>query len=162
MYTKSIPFKDFNDKPRNQTVHFNLTSREVFKLLVEFKAIFEWQESIKGELRDVSTPEVLAFYNNFEEILLTAWGVPSEDGLHFRKAGRYEFEESALFNACMLIYVSDPRETSALLDGLMPKDMQEIVKKADSNMAELANDPSTDDALRKEIERLRAQVAGDN
>lgn len=158
MYTKSVPFRDFNDKPRTQTVHFNLTEREVFKLLAEFKAVFDWQESLKGDERELSTAEVIEFYNNFEEILLSAWGEPSEDGLHFRKSGRYDFEESALFAACMVEFVSDPRETSKLIDGLMPKNLQDIVKKADENLALMAKDANNDEDVRAELARLRARV----
>lgn len=158
MYTKSIPFKDFKDKPRNSTVHFNLTEREVFKLLSEFKTIFAWKDSLKGEERELETEEVLAFYNAFEEVLLAAYGVPSEDGLHFRKAGRFEFEESAVFNACMVEFVSNPQETGKLLEEIMPKGMEELVRKAEANMADVAK--NTDDKdLQREIELLRSRLA---
>lgn len=159
MYTKSVPFTDFHGKPRNQKVNFNLEEREVFKLIVEFQAIFDWQESIKDEdERILDIVEVRAFYNNFEEILLSAWGEPSEDGLHFRKAGRYDFEESKLFAAYMKMCVEDQREANALLDGLMPKGLQDMVKKADANLAALANDPNASESLQAEVARLRAQV----
>jgi hypothetical protein len=141
-------------------VHFNLEEREVFKLLVEFQAIFKWQESIKSEeVRELDTVEVIAFYNNLEEILLNAWGVPSEDGLYFRKGGRYDFEESKLFAAVMKMFVEDPKEANALLDGLMPKGLQDMVKKADANMADLAKNPDTDAELRRQIDELRSQLA---
>jgi ribosomal protein L12E/L44/L45/RPP1/RPP2 len=161
VYTKMVPFKDLNGKPRNIQVNFNLFEREVFKLLAEFQAIFKWQESIKdAEMRDLPTEEVVGFYNNFEEILLSAYGEPSEDGLYFHKGGRrFEFEESAVFNACMVSYVTDPTTTQELLDGLMPKDMQEMVKKADANMAALAASDTSDAVVQAEIEKLRAQLA---
>lgn len=153
MYTKQVPFKDFNGKPRNETVHFNLTEREVFKLLGEFKAVFDWHDSLKGPQRELHTDEVVAFYNAFEEILLSAYGVPSEDGLHFRKGGRYDFEESAVFNACMVEFVSNPIETGKLLEQIMPKGMEEMVRKADASIA-----GSSDEELKAEVARLRAQL----
>jgi hypothetical protein len=159
VYSKTVPFKDLNGKPRNEVVHFNLFEREVFKLLVEFQNIFKWQESIKGETREVETREVVEFYDNFERILLEAWGEPSSDGLHFRKGGRYDFEESALFNACMVLFVSDPGETSKLIDELMPKDMQELVKTAEVNLAALENAPETTEELKAELARLRAKTS---
>lgn len=159
MYSKSIPFKDFKGNPRNATVQFNLTEPEVFKLLVPLQAIFDWQESLRnsGE-RELTTEEVVEFYNNFEEVLLSAWGEMSEDGLHFRKAGRYEFEESALFAACMNEFVTNPEETQKLIDGIMPKGLQEMVKKADANVSAIENNPNVDDELKVEIARLRAQL----
>lgn len=158
MYTKQIPFKDFLGNPRNETVHFNLTETEVFKLLVEFKAIFEWRDSLKGDVRELETEQVVEFYNSFENILLEAYGVPSPDGMYFRKGGRYDFEESALFNACMVEFVTNPEETTKLVDGLMPKDMENLVRKADDSLAEAAKN-SSDEQLKAELNRLRAQLA---
>lgn len=131
MYSKKIPFKDFKGNPRNQMVHFNLTEREVIKFLPELQSMFNWLESNrKGEQRNLDTNEVRDFYNNFEEVLLEAWGEPSEDGLHFRKGQRYEFEESALFNATMFMFVQQPEETGKMLDGIMPEGLTQLVKNA--------------------------------
>lgn len=157
MYTKTIPYKDFKDNARNETVHFNLTEREVFKLLVEFKTVFEWHESIKGPERTLESEEVVEFYSAFEDILLAAWGVPSDDGKHFRKGGRYDFEESALFNACMVFFVEDPRETNKMLEDLMPSGLEEMIKKADENTLRAISETKDED-VRAELERLRAQV----
>lgn len=160
MYTKKVPFKDFNGTPRNQEVHFNLTEREFFKLLGEFQTVFEWRDSLKkGPERELATEEVVGFYNAFEEILLSAWGVPSEDGLYFRKTGRYDFEESALFSACMVEFVTNPEETGRLIEGIMPKGLDGIVEKADQNLIEMGKN-SKDEDLKAEIERLRAQLDG--
>ena len=159
MYVKSIPFKDFNGKPRNETIHLNLTEREVFKLLVELQSIFSWRDSLQGQdVRELPTEEVVEFYNNLEKVLLDAWGVPSEDGLHFRKAGRYEFEESALFNATMVSFISDPQEAGKMLDGIMPQGMTEIVQKAEGNLEAAAN-AATDEDQKATIARLQAQLA---
>lgn len=158
MYKKNIPHTNFAGKPRNQEVQFNLTEHEVFKLLVEFQAIFEWQKKLEDNPDgQTDTAEVIEFYNNLEEILLSAYGELDESGDHFRKAGRYEFSESSKFHACMKMFVEDPSEANKLLDGLMPKGLQEMVKKADANLAELAKNPDSSDELKLEIERLRAR-----
>ncbi len=160
MYTKKVPFVDYKHNPRNIEVNFNLEEYEVFKLLVEFQAIFEWQESIKGQnVRELPTEDVMRFFTHLEEIILSAWGVPSDDGLYFRKSGRYDFEDSKLRSAVMNMFLEDPQEANKLIDGLMPKGLQDMVKKADANMAAMAKDPNTEEDLRREIDRLRAQVA---
>lgn len=160
MYTKTIPFKDLNGKPRNQTVHFNLFEREVFKLMGELQTVLgyidRWQK--EKESRTIDTPEVLDFYNNFEEILLTAYGTPSDDGLRFDHSGRYEFEDSSCFNAFMMMCVTDPTETSKVINGIMPEGLEDIVRKADENLIQAAKDASTEDQA-DEIARLRAQLA---
>lgn len=159
MYTMTVPYKDFKGNPHTDKVHFNLTEHEVFKLLVEFQAIFDWIESIKGEeVRELKTEEVIEFYNNFETVLLAAYGEPSDDGRFFRKSGRYEFEESAAFAACMVELVSDPRKVNELIDALMPKNLQEIVQKSDANMAAMAKDEGSSAELRAQIAQLQAQI----
>lgn len=160
MYTLKVPYKNFHDQPKNAEVQFNLTIPETFKLLVEFQAIFAWIESIKGEeIRELPTEDVLAFYNNLETILLEAYGESSNDGEYFRKNGRYDFADSAKFPAVMVMFVSDPEEAMRLVDGLMPKDIQELVEKADANMAKLAQNPENTAEFQSELERLRAEVA---
>ena len=161
MYTQNVEFDDFFGKKRKQEVHFNLTEHEVFKLLVEFQAIFEWTDKMQKQDPDAETDtrEVIEFYNNLEEIILASWGVPDPDGLHFRKGGVYDFRESALFHSCMKMFVEDPAMANKLVDGLMPKGLQEMVKKADANLAALAKDPNTTEDMAAELERLRAQVA---
>ncbi len=161
MYTKSVPHKNFLGKPKTQVVHFNLTTHEFFKLLVEFKAIFDWQDRLKDADPDevTDTAEVIAYYTNFEEILLSAYGVPDESGDHFRKAGRYDFAESSLFHACMEMFVSDPMETSKLVDGLVPENLAELIKKLDANTVALLANEETPEAIRAELEKLRAREA---
>lgn len=157
MYTIKVPFKDFKGNPRTKSVDFNLTETEVLKLLAEFKSVLGWVDSLKGQERDLETEEVIGFYNAFEEILLSAYGIPSEDGLHFRKGGRYDFEESALFSACMMEFVTNPEATSKLLEGIMPKGMDELARKADANLAAAAKSAGDED-LKTQIEYLRSQL----
>lgn len=158
MYEKSFPFKTFKGKPGNAVVQFNLSVREVLKNLVTLKAVFEWKDSMNGELRELTTEEVVDFYNHFEGLLLEAWGELSEDGLHFRKAGKYEFEESALFDACMQEFLTNPEETGKLLTSILPDGMEELVRKVDENLA-LSAANATDEDMQKQIAQLQAQLA---
>lgn len=159
-----IPFKGFDGKPHNQKLELNLEVREVVKLLVEFNTVFKWLDVNTGpdkEERELTTEEVVDFYNNLETILLAAWGKMSDDGLYFHKAERYLFEESKLFAATMEMFVSEPSEATKMVDGLMPKGMEELVRKSEGNLENLKNDPGTSEQLRAEIIRLQAQLDQD-
>lgn len=159
MYSKTVAYKDFAEKPRNEKVHFNLMETEVIKLLPEFQTMFSFQDRMKERgSTEISGEETLEFYNALEEIMLASYGVPEGEGRYFRKSGRYDFAESALFNACMMEFVTDPREATAFVDGILPKGMEEIARKVDANYAEAAK-ASTDPAQQQEIARLRAQLA---
>jgi len=158
LYTVSVPFVDYKKKPRTQDVAFNLDVREVFKMLPELKRVFDWLEANKNEEpRDLSPEEVSAFYTDFEDILLSAWGELSEDGMHFRKSGRYEFEESALFNACMWQFVTKPEETGKLMEGILPKELFEMVKNADPEQLAAATGAKVSEQ-QAEIDRLTAEL----
>jgi hypothetical protein len=161
LYTKKLAFKDFKDRPQNMVLHFNLTERQVFTLLVEFQAIMRWRDEIMADPEgQTPTEEVVEFYNNLETILLESYGKPSDDGLYFDHPDQFRFKDSAMFNEIMVQFVSDPTQATELLDGLLPKGLQDMVKKADANIAELAKNPNTDSELRAELERLRARVEG--
>jgi len=159
LYTLSVDYKDYKGRTHNGTkVSFNLDAREVFKMLPELKSTFDWLESNKqSDPRELSVEEVSDFYNNFEGILLTAWGEMSEDGQTFRKGGKYEFEETALFNACMVKFVTQPQETVKLLEGVLPPEMFEMVKKADSDQISAAKQSDTAE-MEAELAALRAKL----
>lgn len=160
MYTKTIPFKDFHGKPRNQIIHLNLSEREVMGLLYEFQSIFSWQDQIKNRaIQDLNTQEVVEFYNNLETILLSAYGVPSEDGLHFDKDGRYKFEQSALFNAVMMMFVKEPEEATKMINELMPKDLEDLVSSADERIEKISASKETPSHVRDELEQMRKELA---
>lgn len=164
MYTVEIEYEDYKKRVRKTSVSFNLDSREVFKMLPELKTTFEWLESNKAEEpRDLSVEEVSNFYTNFENILLEAWGEMSEDGLSFRKGGKYEFEETALFNACMWRFVTKPQDTVKLLEGILPAEMFQMVQNADESQiaAARAAAKDSDKVKDEEIARLRAQLQGE-
>jgi len=159
VYTKKLPFKDFNNQPRNTTLTFNLTEREVFKLMVEFKFIFDWRDRIDVEdLIDVDPADVVEFYNNFEEIVLSAYGVMSQDGLYFDKTGKFKFEESAMFAAYMVETLRDLTEINRFLEGVLPKGMEDLVKAADESLAVAAANSENPAELRAQLAALQAQI----
>lgn len=159
MYSKTVEFKDLNQRPRKVRCHFNLMETEVFKLLVEFRTIMDWRKSMEEEQEErvLDAVEVVTFYTAFEEILLAAYGTPAEDGMSFTKGSRYEFAETLAFNACMMSFVTDPTETGRLLDALLPSGLKDMVEQQDANLAAAAEAAKTVDQ-RQEIERLRAQL----
>lgn len=165
MYTKSVPFKDYNGKPRNLPVHFNLETRDVFKVVGELNRIFKWRDGLKGPERELTDEEMTDFFNDFEAVLLAAWGEPSEDGLYFVRTNRYLFEDSKLFAACMDMFVTDIGEVTRMLNEIMPKGMEEVVKKQAESLEKMQSelpsetDPKTRAAIQAQIEVLNKQLA---
>jgi hypothetical protein len=81
----------------------------------------------------------------------------SEDGQYFRKAGRFEFEESALFSAVMVKFVTNPQEAVRMLENIIPTELFEKVKNANEQQLSAAKSEKTED-LAAENERLRAMI----
>ncbi len=159
MYEKEIFHKNFLGKNRTQTVRFNLTEHEFLKLLVEFKAIFDWQErlSLLNPDAETDTAEVVEFYNNFEEIVLAAWGEPDESGDYFRKSKVWEFRESSLFHATMKMFLENQVERDKFLETLTPPGLKDIVEKADESLLELSKREGLSPEAKERIAALRAQ-----
>lgn len=160
MYTVNVQYTDYAGHAKRKSVAFNLDSREVFKLLVELTSLFEWLKANKesAEKRELSVEEVRDFYNNLEGVMLEAWGEMSEDGEHFRKSERYLFEESKAFDACMWMFVDKPEEAVRLLEGMLPKELYDMVEKATPDQIADATSAKAI-ADQEEIQRLRAQVS---
>lgn len=162
MYTRKVPYKDYKNNPRTEEVNFNLDEREVIKLLNEFKIVTDWYESMTGPRRELETADVVMFYTAFEEILLSAWGVPSEDGRQFRKEGRYDFEQSALFNAAMMEFLTNPKETQKFVEEIVDINrLNELMARMDTNLdsaVEAVKGTDREAELRREIEELRKQL----
>lgn len=158
MYTLSVPYTNYKGTSSRKSVTFNLDGHEVFRMLPELKKVFDWMESNKTqELRELDVYEVREFYTDFEAIILEAYGEMSEDGEHFRKEGKYDFESSALFNACMIMFVTKPEETVKLLEGMMPMELFKAVQNADAGQLAQATEAKVT-VQEAEIARLRAEL----
>lgn len=158
MYKLNVSYTDYKGTARRKDVMFNLDGREVFKLLPELMSVFKWIESNqKDDPRDLNVEEVREFYNHLEGIILDGYGEVTEDGEHFHKAGKFEFEESAAFSACMWLFVSQPQEAVKLLEGLLPKELFEMVKNADADKVNEITESKVQE-LAAENERLRAAM----
>lgn len=163
MYTKRIPFKDLNGKPQNGTVNFYFFEREVFGNIVSLQSLFKFIEDSEGPERQLAARDVQEFYTNLEEVLLNAWCIPSADGQSLDRDGRYEFEKTALFNGTMVYFLEAPTEIGELLQKIMPEGMDNIVKKAEENIAKAASEaetPETAARIRQLEEQLKSAKEG--
>lgn len=178
MHKINVPYKNFNDQPRNKTVHFNLTQPEMFKLLNELatiQAIYDQME-VNGDQRELTPSEAVDFYTAFEEIILAAYGVPSADGEYFRKDGVYDFKESAILPAVTMIFVHDPTKIAEFMQKTLPAGMADDLRdptKLEEMRAKAAleaqsfspqvvsTEPKTPEEVQAQIDLLKAQLSND-
>ena len=165
MYKLNVAYNDYNGKAKRKDLTFNLDVREVMGKLVQLKAVFDWLAKNKDEAKErtLSDEEVVEFYNNLESIMLDAYGVMTDDGERFVKTDRYEFEDSAAFNAVMWLFASQPKEAVKMLEGIMPREMYELVENATPEQlaaAGVQNQVNEVERLRAELEAEKAKNAG--
>lgn len=126
MIKKTVKYEDFNGVERTEDLWFNLTKTELNN--INFKHHGTYGEQLKGV---VDSKDIRVIKELFDEIIIKAYGIKSEDGRNFRKSPAIidDFVTSAAYDALMNELLSDESAAAALFVGALPKDMQEEVKK---------------------------------
>jgi hypothetical protein len=126
MIKKTVKYEDFNGVERTEDLWFNLTKTELNN--INFKHHGTYGEQLKGV---VDSKDIRVIKELFDEIIIKAYGIKSEDGRNFRKSPAIvdDFVTSAAYDALMTELLSDESAAAALFVGALPKDMQEEVKK---------------------------------
>ena len=126
MIKKTVKYEDFNGVERTEDLWFNLTKTELNN--INFKHHGTYGEQLKGV---VDSKDIRVIKELFDEIIIKAYGIKSEDGRNFRKSPAIvdDFVTSAAYDALMNELLSDESAAAALFIGALPKDMQEDVKK---------------------------------
>jgi hypothetical protein len=158
MYEIRVPYKNFKQQPKNGTVQFNLEVNEVMHNFIELAWILEFRDKFEKLDGDIPNELMVEFFDNFESVLLAAWGVMSDDGEHFRKGGMFDFKESKLFSATMNHFITDFQALNVFLNNLLPPELEEIVKKQTESLEKLKKDnPNmSPEEIEAQIEKLRA------
>ena len=94
MLHKKVTYTNYNGEVVNEDVYFNLTSMELVKMEAKYEM------SISDKIKEVvDANDFRGIIALFEDLLLTAYGVKSEDGRRFikDKQATKEFEDSIAY-----------------------------------------------------------------
>ena len=94
MLHKKVTYTNYNGEVVNEDVYFNLTSMELVKMEAKYEM------SISDKIKEVvDANDFRGIIALFEDLLLTAYGVKSEDGRRFikDKEATKEFEDSIAY-----------------------------------------------------------------
>jgi len=163
---KTIKYTDFNDVEQTAECYFHLSKSELIRLELSYPGGFEnYLKTL------ISADDGAAIVRMFVDIILDSYGERSPNGQNFDKspAARAQFESSAAFDALVMELAEDPGAASEFLNGVMPKDLAEKVKKNEQNAELPEPSPQADvpawvredrDPTRKELESMsREQMA---
>lgn len=120
MFKKSVTFTDFHGNKKTEALRFNFTETEVLNKTGE-NEIFDpaFLQFVLTEGNDFLT------FRTIQELILEAYGVLDEDGVHFRKSEQLkaDFENSLAYDALIqdLIGTEDEKNIREFIANVFPK-----------------------------------------
>ena len=122
MLVKEIKYTDFNGVEATTKAYFNLTKSE----------LMEMELTTPGGMRALllnlaETNDTVRLMKYFKKIILTAYGVKSDDGHSFKKSKKIskKFVNSAAYDALFIELFSDVEKLTVFIKGLLPKDLMD-------------------------------------
>lgn len=116
MFNREITYTDYNGVEHTEKFYFNLSRPK----LMQMSKLFEDFEKANKEGDNQTQGKI------FVEIILSAYGEKSEDGIYFRQNRELseKFGESAAFEALFTKLTTDPDALQSFFTDLIPRDLQ--------------------------------------
>lgn len=166
-----VNYTDFDDNAQSTVIHLHLSKRELLDLNIEDKqSRFEVLQKIfeQGEIGSKALANAVKEYVSiFEEIILLAYGIRSEDGQRFVKSDaiREDLPNTAWYGDWLFELAQDPERMASILQQLVPKDLrqqaQSELRKPTDYLAPQTSSESKRVESPEEMEaRIRAELSG--
>lgn len=116
MLKEKVKFVDYNGKPRELDLYFNLTEPEILRLEASLEGGFE---AYVKRITANEDPELIL--QLFEKLLSQSYGEKEADGLHFVKNDELtaRFLNSAMYEAMFHELTRDGDKAAAFFNGLV-------------------------------------------
>ncbi len=126
MLVKRIKYTDYNGSTREEDFYFNLNKGEIFNM--QFGTEGGLDAAIKKIIDTEDTPKLVKI---FQDIILNAYGVKSDDGRRFIKSEelKTEFKQTEAYSELLMELVSDEKKAAEFINALMPKELAEEAQK---------------------------------
>ena len=130
MLKKEITYVDYNGVEKKETFWFNLTKSELMK---EFGAGDGTTETLQ---RIVDAKDGRALMDNFEKLILKAYGEKSPDGRRFLKSKELseEFSQTPAYDVLFMELLTNEKAAAEFTEGILPADL--VVEVRQSIVAE--------------------------
>jgi hypothetical protein len=121
MLTRTINYTDFNGNQQSDIYHFNLTKTELATLEASYEGGIERRIQAIVHANDRK-----GLIDEFQKIILMAYGEKSEDGKRFVKNDelRESFTQTAAYDALFMELASDENAAEAFIKGVLPTDLE--------------------------------------
>lgn len=117
MLKKTIVYEDFNGQPVSEDFYFNLSKAELVELQLSIEGGFAemLQEIVKSN-------DGALIMKHFKQIILSSYGVKSDDGKRFIKSPELsrDFEQSAAYDALFMDLATNANSAGQFINGIVP------------------------------------------
>ena len=124
MLKKTIKYTDFNDNEVSEDFYFNLSKAE----------LIEMETSSNGGLKNklerlINTRDISAIMNLFKDIIVSSYGVKSDDGKKFMKSKEItdDFIQSNAYSELYVELASNSDAAIEFITGIIPKDLSKQI-----------------------------------
>ena len=129
MLKKTITYTDYNGVERKEDFLFNLTKTELMKWDLKTPG------GLAARLEQISQKfDVPALTTFIEDLIDMSYGVKSDDGVRFIKDEKLStmFRQTEAYDQLFVELLSDEKKTTDFINGILPKELMEEVKKQNS------------------------------
>ena len=132
MLKKTVTYTDYNGVERTEDFYFNLTKAEILEM--ELGTSGGLAEMIQKVIAAQDGPTIIKI---FKDLVLKAYGEKTPDGKRFVKSEEVKtaFTQTEAYSIIFMELASDADAASAFVEGIIPSDMQNDVKKAQMQIA---------------------------
>lgn len=118
MLKKTITYVDYNDVERTEDFYFNLSQAEITEM--ELGTTGGLSEKLKKIVETKDQPQIIRM---FKEIVLSSYGVKSDDGRRFIKSPELsaEFSQTEAYSELYMELATDAQKAAEFINGIVPK-----------------------------------------
>lgn len=154
MLKKSITYEDYNGETVTEDFFFHLSKAELVELEMSHEGGLS--EAMKKIVAAEDGKSIIA---EFKNIILTAYGVRSEDGRRFIKNQqlREEFESTEAYSTLFMELVTDADAASEFINGIVPQGLAEEAAKVvdrDRALAPVPDAPEPEIISKARVENM--------
>lgn len=138
MLKRDITYENFNGEKITETFYFNLTKTELVQLEVGY------QGGLQAAIQKIiAASDNKSLIEEFQKIILSAYGVKSEDGKRFIKNDelREEFSQTAAYDVLFMELALDEDAAAQFITGIVPSDFSKEIAAMSRRESETALAP---------------------
>ena len=122
MFKKTVAYTDWNGVSRTEDFYFNLTRTECVELEYGSNLGRSMSDSVKTLIENQDMGVIV---RTIKEILLTSYGIKSDDGRRFIKSAeiRDAFEQNPAFDIIYMELATNADKAAEFVTGIMPSEM---------------------------------------